>query len=340
MNKFTKTVTLDDVARTAGVSKSTVSYVLSGKKSISKEVCETVYNVIEELGYKPRVSTPRLSRKLKVLCFCIPLQSEGDFGQDSYHLPLLEGAHAAAGEAGYELSIHPLIFNSSSAELFFQNLPLYDGVILGNLWGDHRFRNAVQEAGIPYVYYGSPETEEQDSTFFVDVDVVGAGYQASRYLIEKGHRNIFYVEMSDEMIQSRKHVEGYRTAHEEYGVPWREENLAHARVNMDECQELAGRILGEREEITAFVAVNDVMARGLLLAFMGAGVPVPGKIAVLSMGGTLTARDSIPKLTSVDYHPHLNGRTAVEMLVDVIEKRRLQPSHILIPATMVERDTA
>ncbi len=331
---------MDDVAQAAGVSKSTVSYVLSGKKSISDEVVAAVHTAIDSLGYTPRISTPKLSKKLKVLSFCIPLHRERDFSQDSYFLPLLDGAYSAAVQAGYELCINPVAIESPvTLDQFFNDLPLFDGIILANLQASHLFREAIHSAGIPYVLNGTPEPDERDSSFYVDVDIVGAAYQASRLLAAKGHKNIYYLEMMDELVQSHGHIEGYKIAHKEADLPWIDANLAHARVNMDECQKLVEGLLSERNDITAFVAANDIMARGVLFALMNAGIPVPGKKAVVGMGGSMTSYNSIPRLTTVDYQPYMNGQTAVKMLIDIIERRRIQPSHVLIPGQLIERDT-
>lgn len=331
---------MDDVASEAGVSKSTVSYVLSGKKSISDEVTEKVHGAIKTLGYTPRISTPKLTRNLNVISFCIPLQNEGDFSQDSYFLNVLDGAYNAAARAGYEICINPVVVSSSATmNSFLNNLPLYAGVVLANLQSSHIFREAIQDAGIPYVLNGTPESDERDMSFYVDVDVVGAAYQASRYLISKGHKNIFYIEMTSDFVQSHKHIEGYRMAHEEAGLPWSDNNIAHARVNLDECRKTAREIVKERNDITAFVTPNDIMARGVLFALHDERVAVPGKVAVIGMGGSMTSIDSFPQMTTIDYQPYENGRIAVEMLLDIISKKRILPSHVLIAGQLIERET-
>jgi len=335
-------VTMDIIGKKAGVSKSTVSYVLSGKKKISREIEERVLQVVDELNYHPQLSAPKLvKQELKIISLCIPMESKR-LSDDDYYLPLIEGALDRAHKEGYQLIINKIAQDDKISErAFYRSLNTVDGVILANLRKDHIYDNALKQATIPYVVNGTPEKGELDKVFYVDLDLVGVGFQASQYLIKTGHNNIFYINMPKEFIQSRQRLEGFKLAHKEAGIAWKEENICYLNVNIEDSYTKAREVIRKRgNEINGFVVANDIMAMGVVRALQEEKISIPDRVAVIGMGGNMLAGVTHPQLTTIDFSPYRCGYESAGMLIEIITRKRIQPSHTLIPGSLVQRETA
>jgi LacI family transcriptional regulator len=68
-------------------------------------------------------------------------------------------------------------------------------------------------------------------------------------------------------------------------------------------------------------------------------IPIPSKMEIISMGGTMMGAITVPSLTTIDFNPHKHGYEAARLLLDVLEKKRIQPFHLILPGTLVERDS-
>ena len=93
------------------------------------------------------------------------------------------------------------------------------------------------------------------------------------------------------------------------------------------------------KKITAILAYHDVFSFGIMRYLKEKNYKVPDEIAYISLGNSQFCKICSPALTSMDLAPYDMGYQAVEMLIDIIEKRRIQPSHTIIPANLVERES-
>jgi DNA-binding LacI/PurR family transcriptional regulator len=334
--------TMHDVARKAGVSKTTVSYVLSGKKKLTREIENRVLQAVQELDYRPKQAAPRLARPDKrLVSLCIPIEAS-KMSDDIYHLPLIEGAMDRAHKDGFQLVIDRISVNDRlSEQAFYRNLEIVDGVILANPRKDHVFDSALKKDGIPYVIYGTPEKGELDSLFYLDVDLVGAGFQAVQYMFENGRQKLFYVNLPEALLQTQHRLDGYKLAHREAGIPWKDEKSCFVTVNLQEAYRKTKEVLKQwGNEIDGFVAANDILAMGVVRALHDERIAIPQKVAVIGMGSRYFSEFGYPRLTTVDFSPYRCGYEATKMLIEIITRRRIRPSHLLVPGHLVRGETA
>ena len=92
-------------------------------------------------------------------------------------------------------------------------------------------------------------------------------------------------------------------------------------------------------DFSAVITFNDTIAVGVLRVLREKNLQVPGKVAVISAGNTMITRIHSPSITSLDMKSYEMGAKAAELLVEVIEKKRIQPSHIIIQTQLVERES-
>lgn len=332
-------ITIADIAKHAGVSKTSVSYVLSGKKRLSNEVEQRVMGAVETLGYAPPEHTARLIKKPpKIISLCLPIEN-GTISDDPYYIPLIEGAMDYAASQGYHLNILRLTKGDEvSQNLFYRSLEFVEGVILLNLYIDHGFEQALVDRNVPYVVNGTPDTIH--TKYYVDVDIEGVGYQAATLLLGKGLRDIHYVNLGEHLLQSQQRLSGFRLAHKEFSLPWNEERHHFCNVTMDASYKLAMRIL-EQSNVPpqGFVTSNEIQAREMIKVLQEKHIAVPQQTAVVSMGGSILSVIGNPRITTVDFSPAKIGYESAKMLIEVITKRRIRPSHLIVPGKLIERES-
>lgn len=335
MNK----ITINDIAAHAGVSKASVSYVLSGTKRLKKDTEERVMKAVEELGYTPPKQVTRLQKKQpKLINFCLPLE-KGKISDDPYYIPLIEGAMEYAVSHGYHLMLTRLTKGDEAAEqIFFQSLDFIDGCILCNLQQDDIYEQALIDRHIPYVVNGTPI--KVHTKFYVDADIEGIAYQASSYLLKKGHQKIQYINLAEHLIQSQQRLSGFMLAHREFNVPWEEDKHHYCNVSMEESYDLMKQLLrGEKNYVSAIVTSNEIQARGAIKAIQEHHIAIPQQMAVVSMGGSVLSVVGHPRLTTIDFSPSQIGYEAAKMLIEVINKKRIRPSQMVIPGKLIVRES-
>jgi LacI family transcriptional regulator len=338
-DKLVNKITISDVAKHAGVSKASVSYVLSGRKKLSDDVEERIFAAVEELGYQPPNHAPLLSKHApKVINFCLPIET-GTLSDDPYYIPLIEGALDYATTQGYHMMITRLSQGDETAKrLFYRSLDFVDGVLLCNLQRDHAFEQSLIDRNMPYVVNGTPDNVE--TKYYVDADIEGIAYQAATFLLKKGFRNIFYINLAEHLLQSQQRLSGFKLAHQDLDIPWDEGHHSFCNVSMDDSEALMTAVLDRAPHFAdAVVTSNEIQARGAIKALQERQIAIPHQMAVVSMGGSSLAMIGHPKLTTIDFSPKKIGRETAKMLIEVIERKRIRPSHLIVPGKLMERES-
>lgn len=322
------------VARRAGVSKTTVSYVLSGKRRISDEVTARVMRAIDELGYRPSTAARNLaSRKtLTVGLFCNPTET---LREDPYFNQLLGGALDAVGPHGYQLTLYPEIDDHDEHRVAWHAI---DGALMMNPRVDSRDLQAIERARIPFVVVGTPSSPGE--YFCVDHDQAALLYQSGEYLARKGHRRVLFINSPEAYIGTAQREHGFALAATEFGIELDPDLLVHAEITMEDGERVCAHALERRLEFSAILTTNDIVAVGAIRAVRAAGKRVPNDIAVVGGGDTIIAGVHSPTLTSTVLDPYEQGKESGAMLIEIIERRRLRPTHTILPVALVARESA
>jgi DNA-binding LacI/PurR family transcriptional regulator len=329
-----KQATLADIAAFAGVSPATVSYYFSGRKRISTPVAERIIEAAKKLNYTPLHAGPR-GRSTKIINMCVSMENK-DLSDNIYYLGLMNGIMDCLAEAGYQLMFSRLVYGDpESHSHFLKSLEMTAGIILCNPRRDHRFEDEFQERNIPFVILGA--SEKTDSVFYVDVDMRGIGFQGADYFLTRGHRRILYLNMPETMTQSQHRLDGFRMAYARQGLAFNEADHFYAPVGMEEDLEQVKKLLGENRRYTAVVTANEVIAQAVVRAARELKIDIPGKLEVLSMGGTILGTSTVPPLTTIDFNSYRHGYEAAQLLLEILHRKRVTPFHLILPGTLVER---
>ncbi len=315
-------VTMDDVARRAGVSRSLVSIVMRSAPGASEEKRRRVLAAAAELGYRPDVRAQSLagqrSRVIGVM-----------FGVTvgAFHFELLDGLFAAAESHGHNLVISPLTRSrdEDTAARALQGFR-FDALIMLSPPTAH----PLLAGRIPLAVVGWHVDHPQVDVIRSD-DERGV-HAAVDHLVGLGHRDIAHIDGGDTMIATARRnaflaaMTGHglgRRARVEEGGQSQVDGLAGAR-----------RLCTEGRTPTAVVAYNDDVAVAAIGVFAQHGIGVPEGISVVGYDDSSMADLSPVPLTSVAQRPAELGRLAVERMIARVEQRRIVEREIVLPAEL------
>lgn len=327
--------TIKDVAARANVSRQTVSRVINAKGEVSPETRARVLAVIEELRYRPSaVARSMVAGQTHTLgCvspnltdYTLANNIEGAQGE-ARHL----GYFVLAGSAPFEADVEPLVDEMLQRRV--------DGLLVLNPLADgrHRIFASLVEQGLPVTYLNNTPRQERVSS--VRCDDRDGGHQATRYLLDLGHRAIATIAGPSNEECTLDRFEGYRRALREAGLP------ADARLRMDgdwsatSGYHAARRLLEAQVPFSAIFAQNDQMAVGAIRALREAGQRVPGDVSVIGFDDIPLASYFDPPLTTLRQPMKESGARAARLLVATIHDPDRAPAQIQIQAQLVERSS-
>lgn len=309
-----KRPTQHDVARKAGVARSTVSYVLNsrdgGRIPISPETRQRVLDAIGELGYEPDARAQALrSGATKTIGVLLPLHENPFFWQ------ILRGISNEAEATGYSLLLahNPLTPEQeiqSVRELAEQRV---DGLVLliGFKLLPEQIINQLRRSSRPIVEISATASE---------FDYVRQGYGAGTralmaHLFELGHKRIGFIYGVTVPSQGYDRLGAYQQALKEAGLPFDERLVHKCGPYLEDGYHAALYLLGQPNPPTALLAINDLLAMAAIRAAADLGLQVPRDVSVAGFDDIPFTNFTIPRLTSVSGEPEQNGRDAVQLLL-------------------------
>lgn len=325
--------TIQDVARRAGVSRQTVSRVLNNKGEVRPETRERVLAAIEELNYRPNAVARSMVRGHTCTLGCIaPTLTDYTFAS------IIEGAQAEARRQGYFILTGSAPTEHEVESLLEEFLHRQvDGLIVFNPYADGRFRYLLPliENGTPVVYLGNTPCNEPVSS--VRCDDRDGGYQATRYLLELGHRGIATITgpPNEECVGDR--LNGYCRALAEYDLSVDERLILRGDWSAISGYRATYSLLETGVPFTAIFAQNDQMAIGAIRALREAGLQVPRDVSVIGFDDIPLASYFDPPLTTLRQPMTELGVQAARLLITTIRRPESAPERLLLPASLVER---
>jgi DNA-binding LacI/PurR family transcriptional regulator len=322
---------MTDVARLAGVSHQTVSRVLNDHPNVREQTRLRVRAAIAELGYRPNRAARALVTGRSQLIGVVTLNSTL-FGPAS----LLSAFERAAAEAGFAVSVGSVnnLDRRSISDAVERHLDhgVAGIVVIAPVVAANA---AVDEipAGIPLV---TIDGDPQRSTALVTVDQVAGARDATRHLLQAGHRTVWHVSGPIEWFDSAGRIEGWEGALRAAGaevpplIPADWSAAAGYR---------AGQMLARMPDVTAVFAANDHLALGILRALHERGRRVPQDISVVGFDDVPEAAYFIPPLTTVRPDFAAVAKASLALLLGQLESGRSTNQRHTIAPTLVSRES-
>jgi len=328
--------TIRDVARLAGVSKSTVSRVLNGDPNVSDESRSAVMAAIKEVRYTPNALARGLStRKTGTIGLII-----SDI-TNPFHAEVARGVEDLA--ADYESNV--ILCNTDGRpkkEAAYVDLLLekrVDGIIFTSVKMDESDVTELRAKRVPFVFAGRTLPDVDADSVVVD-NVLG-GFQATNHLLGLGHRKIAYIAGPSHVSASVDRYEGYCQALRKAGVEPDPEFVAEGDFRQEGGYRAMSLLLSRGLPVTAVFAANDYMAIGALEAILEGGRKVPEDIAVVGFDDILFAGLHLVQLTTVAQPKYDMGAIAARILFERISSSsKDRPWHrVVLPPRLVIRRT-
>jgi len=333
--------TLEEVAKLAGVSRSTVSRVVNQHPNVRPEVRERVWEVIRKTGYQPHAAARSLAtRRTRVIGLIIP-QAVTTLFTDPYFPILIRGVADACNAHNYHLMLslfsrRRVQESRARQDLLYQQVlrgRYLDGVVVSSAPLDDPIFPRLLEDGVPFIIVGRYPHERAN---YVDVDNVAGARMAVEHLLRLGHERVATITGPLNMCSGQDRLEGYRQALAARGIPVDEDLIAEGDFTEQGGQAAMRRLLPHRP--TAVFAASDMMAVGAIKVLREAGLRVPEDVAVVGFDDIPLASMVEPPLTTVRQPIEQLGSMAVELLVSLMENPGEETVHrVVLPTELVIR---
>ncbi len=333
-----KRPTQADVARAAGVSRATVSYVLNrqtkGRVPISSETRERVLAAAAALGYEPDARAQSLrSGATRTIGLLVPDLQNPHFWQ------IVDSATQAARQAGYDLLLSSGDLDRAQEEASLKSLlrRRVDGLILSVTFTRLAQEMLSQMAArrLPIVMIGGGQ---------FDFDYIGSDYRESTrevvaHLQKLGHRRIAFIHGVASPGRGQDRLQSYQESLQDAGLPFDESLVAHCGPSVQDGYQAGLQLLDRPDRPTAIIVINDLLAMGVLRAAADRGLDVPRELSLVGYDDIPMADYLVPRLTSVHMDAEAIGQGAVELLLQRLRAPEDPRRAIRIPTRLVVRES-
>jgi len=330
------TITIADVAKTAGVSVSTVSRILNNKPDVSASTRDRVLEIIRELGYRPHIQAQSLAGgRSRTIALLFPIKYAG-FTQ--LELDFFIGAARAAEERDYFFNLMTSPMTHDDLLNVYRNA-YTDGVILMRICIQDWRVQMLRDYGYPFVMIG--HCADNRGLSYIDLDFETAMLMALEHLFELGHRHIGFLtrppsEREQGMGPAIRSLEGYRKALEKFGL-----KSAYREVNqtVQDMYTATLDLLREYPQLTAIVTVHGATAIGIIRALKQMGRSVPQDFSIVPIATDKIAQLITPPMTAISFPTAEMGYDAARMLIDTIQDETREPEQILLRPELILRES-
>ncbi|CAG0997924.1 MAG: LacI family DNA-binding transcriptional regulator [Anaerolinea sp.] len=328
---------LEDIAKKAGVSRSTVSRVINDDPNVNALTREKVWQIIRAENFHPNPSARALvTRRTEIVGVVIPTSENIFFTDNSYFPQLLAGLNYGTRDLEYALLLWLGELTAADDNLIrrISNNRQMDGIIIASMEGHHPFFAMIPRLRYPVVMIDRPMLYE-DRLSYVTVDNIAAAEMAVEHLIKLGRRRIAHITGHPNIGDAQDRLQGYKNALQRAGLPILPELIIPGHFNRNAGYDGLRQLLPHKPD--AIFAAGDTIAIGILQAARDAGLTVPDDLSVIGFDDIDVASQSFPMLTTVRQPVQQKGEKAARLLIDLIEGRAIGPQHIILPTELVVR---
>lgn len=329
--------TIKEIAKLAGVSRSTVSRVINNDPNVRESTRAKVQAIIDQVGYQPNpVARSLTSGRTRILGLVIPM-SYSSLYTDPFFSLIAQGISSTCTANNYTLMlwlVEPDYEKRANTNIL--NNRLIDGMIVASNMIDDPLLDGLIERKMPVVQIGRNQRQEVSS---VDADNVHGAVTAVRLLVSKGCKKLATVTGHMDLFSSRDRLSGFKRGLQEKNLPIHEERIAFGDFT-EQGGYLQTKLLLSKADFDGLFVASDMMSFGALRALQEAGLHVPDDVALVSFDDIPGAARHRPALTTIRQPIHQMGAIAAQTLIDQLENNdTATPRRIILPTELVLRET-
>lgn len=327
-------VTIFDVAREAGVSYGTVSRVLNNRDHVKPETRAAVMEVVDRLGF---VANPQARSLAGGHSQVIGLLLHGL--NTSYSDEILRGIDSELEAANYDLLLYTTHRRKLKESAYVGTITrgMADGLLLLLPRNSAEYLDSLRARKFPYILID--HTGRGDADHSVGATNKQGGYDATKYLIDLGHRRIGFVTGTLDLRCSIDRLAGYKQALLDHNIPVDMQLVYPGDFSQQSGQEAGKGLLRLEQPPSAVFASNDVMSFGVMEAAREIGLSVPDDLSVIGFDDIPQATLVYPPLTTIRQPLEEMGRVATRLLLNLIADPLTEVESVTLPTRLVVRQS-
>jgi DNA-binding LacI/PurR family transcriptional regulator len=335
-----KSTTISDIARIAGVSKSTVSRVLTGNSFVDDSKKEKILKAIEDTSYVPKLAARSLrGRSTGSIGVILNLDPDYHFS-DYVSMETLRGISSSAQKLGFRVSV--IIEPCTRAIPTIMRDQSVDGLIVMGLKEKEEVLISLAKSGEPKIPIVLLNYSEEYKTFpTVSFRNEENAYDFAMYVISMGHKKIGVLDSSKDVLAVTNRKHGILRALKDSGIDFRPEwYFEYSDIDqMEAGKKVARRITALDEKPSVLIASADDLALSFIAGITSLGLRVPDDISVVGVDDIPMSRYANPPLTTEKVEGYRRGLMAFKSLKTLLDGKELEKKHIKIRSVIVERDS-
>ncbi|MEM8861451.1 MAG: LacI family DNA-binding transcriptional regulator [Chloroflexota bacterium] len=332
-----KRVTVDEVAKKAGVSMMTVSRAINNKDGVGEKTRQRVLQIANEMGYRPsNLARSLATDRTATIGLIVPDISNPFFSQ------IAHGVETLAFEAGYTVFLLNTDENVDREIAVLNSLweKRVDGMILCS----SRLEQADLVERLTHfpaiVLINRQFSAEVNNVCTFNIDDQQVAKLAIDHLVATGHKNIAFIAGPQHSVSSQERLKGYQESLAAHGLQVKESYIEHCTPNTDGGYSAAAKLLKSHHEISAFFAFNDLTATGVIRACTDLHLQVPDDVAVIGVDDIPLASLVTPALSTIRIDKRKLGASAMNMLTALMDGKQIEkPQQNVLPKLIVRQST-
>ncbi len=326
-------ITIENIAKLAGVSRSTVSRVLTGHQNVNPNTAARVRAVMEQQHYHPNAMARGLVMgKMNIISLIV-----ADI-RNPFYTNLVWTLSQNLAEKGYLMALYNTGHVADTITSYLSNSSRFgfSGLILADAQDNDAFRRELALVDCPLVLVNRDISlgERFDS---VTIDNRMGGYFATRHLLEQGHRRIGMLRGPAVSASSNARYDGFLMAHREFGCSPAPELVSEGDLSMAAGERYFAGLTGAMPD--AVFAGNDMMALGIMGAAKAAGIQIPDQLSLIGFDDIPLSSNPLVDLTTVRHPYDEIGEMVADRIVRQIEGEQMEREKIILPPRLIIRGT-
>ncbi|MHC1762256.1 MAG: LacI family DNA-binding transcriptional regulator [Negativicutes bacterium] len=315
-----------EIAKAAGVSKTTVSRVLNNKPDVKPETRKKITELIQQHDFQPNAAATAISSKKNVntIGLIIPYDANYIFG-NPFNTEIMRGVSSETNAAGYHLML--CYFHKEEYVAVFKQKRVAGFILISPGKDQRTMISRLKEIGAPFV--STSRVPNVPDINFVEIDNVRGAELAVRHLIQLGHRRIGVIKGPNHLTSSVDRFKGYCDTLASNNISFDDHLVEEGNSSIESGYGAMSALMKMNPDMTAVFVASDLMAIGAIGAVTQTGKKVPEDISVVGYDGIPLAGSLNPALTTIDQHASEKGAYAAKMLIDIIEGREVEKRPVL-----------
>lgn len=325
-----KRITLEDLSVQTGVSRSTISRVVSNRGYVAAETREQILKAVRESGYRPTKKHKGRNVHDLVMVATGLLTSP-------VQIAIIESLVPAVEEAGLKALVASTQFSSYRLQeyLLYARDRQFAGIVLLGILETPEVVRLLRTMECPVVLLNQKIRGLDADQILLNDDE--GGYQAARHLIDRGHRRLGLLMGYEKATAARQRENGFRRACKEARIELRSTDVYYGDFTERSGISYARELVSKKRDITGIVSCNDLMSAGLIFELTNLGRRIPEDFSVVGFDNTFVTALADTQLTTIDYDFTAVGTEAAAMILSRIDDPFQLPRQTRFPPRLTER---